>query len=107
MANEKRLIDANALIEFIRRNYCDGCNSYDGVKCRACEHDDEILMLEEAPTVDAVEVVHAHWEPEGNTGYLRCSHCKDVYINEEWLTDGRWSYCPNCGAKMDGGHEYD
>ena len=98
MENEKRLIDANALIEFIRRNYCDGCNSYDGVKCRACEHDDEILMLEDAPTVDAAPVVHGRWL-EGNSRQP-CSVCRYRGMKS-------WKYCPNCGAKMDGGHEYD
>lgn len=46
---------------------------------------------------DAVR--HGRWE-EIN-GYLRCSECKDVYIYEDWIEDGKWKFCPNCGAKMD------
>ena len=49
-----------------------------------------------------VEVVHGKWEKAEYNGFLRCDQCKDVYINEEWLEDGKWNYCPNCGAKMDG-----
>ena len=58
--------------------------------------------VDKAPTVDAVEVVHGRWEKAEYHGFLRCDQCKDVYINEEWLADGKWNYCPNCGAKMDG-----
>ena len=55
------------------------------------------------PGVDAVEVVHGRWEEHPRmTGYLRCSQCHDANIWEDWLTDGKWNYCPNCGAKMDG-----
>ena len=51
---------------------------------------------------DVAEVVHGRWEKAEYNGFLRCDQCKDVYINEEWLADGKWNYCPNCGAKMDG-----
>ena len=81
MANEKRLIDANAL-----------------------------YWKKEAPTVDAVEVVHARWLYDSGTGKYFCSACDEYALSfkkdtlcggdlyEVCLTD----YCPNCGAKMDG-----
>lgn len=50
-----RLIDADALLEHIK-TYCDGCNSYGGVMCRACGYGDAIDAIEDAPTVDAVPV---------------------------------------------------
>ena len=42
---------------------------------------------------------HGHWKQTG-MHFLpyQCSACKS---NEE----GRTNYCPNCGAKMDGGNE--
>ena len=56
------------------------------------------------PAADVVEVVHAWWEmiAKGETGYsagdFRCSECRRPC--KCWtLTD----YCPNCGARMDGG----
>ena len=53
--------------------------------------------LDEQPTVDAAMVVHGRWE-RSEPGYRICSHCKaDVSI-----LSGHRSYCPNCGAKMDG-----
>lgn len=42
------------------------------------------------------------WEKAEYKGFVRCSRCKDVYINEEWLEDGKWNACPNCGADMRG-----
>lgn len=61
-------------------------------------------FVKSIPTVDAVEVVRGRWEKSEYNGFVRCDKCKDVYIDESWLTDGKWNYCPNCGAKMDGGN---
>ena len=58
--------------------------------------------IDDAPAVDTVEAVHGRWEKSEYNGFVRCDKCKDVYIDESWLTDGKWNYCPNCGAKMDG-----
>lgn len=121
MENEKRLIDANALSEKIgimkfeiTRNrggyrYCneeeknewDKLDSFDSLVC-------------DAPTIEATPVVHGRWvctydEKTGNTD-VTCSHCKDTRtINGCYVTSAGEScyfddnYCPNCGAKMDGG----
>ena len=108
MANEKRLIDAYALIEDIEKRYCKPCKAegkdYCEVACRACWVDDMILEIDPAPTVDAVEVVHGKWMPQYDrcwidgqrwkTGYY-CSSCMGFNKAES-------NYCPNCGAKMDG-----
>ena len=103
MADEKRLIDANELVKFIKDNYCQYCNSYNGLLCGACSTDTFMCHVETAPTVDAVEVVHGRWEKAPHQyGFLRCSKCNDVYISDTWLCDGKWNYCPNCGADMRG-----
>lgn len=70
--------------------------------------------LEKLPTVDAAPVVHGRWEPElmpAGVEYvgweemtvqaLRCSECMN-FID---VSEGHFSYCPNCGAKMDGGSD--
>ena len=64
-------------------------------------------LMEDAPSVDAVEVVHGRWHdvylmtPWIATGI--CSHCNlKSYINPDFPFA---KYCPNCGAKMDGGNE--
>ena len=49
---------------------------------------------------DAVR--HARWEAREDVfGFVRCSACKDCNIYDEWADGKKWSYCPNCGAKMD------
>ena len=54
------------------------------------------------PAADAAPVVHGRWEP-GNPICPVCGGDKfknlDADIWCDWLPD----FCPNCGAKMDGG----
>lgn len=56
------------------------------------------------PTADVAPVVHGRWEydlPTINTyGQLRCSICNWWTLDPS--VDRSYSYCPNCGAKMDG-----
>lgn len=47
-----RLIDADALIEQIEDVHCKDCDSYNGVRCRACDICIGIDYLEDAPTFD-------------------------------------------------------
>lgn len=59
-------------------------------------------MIEDAPAVDAEPVRHGRWEKAPQfTFMLRCSECKDVYVEDDWLVGHKWRYCPGCGAKMD------
>ena len=51
-----RLIDADKRIAEIKKIYCEGCDNYGGVKCRACWVDDAMCLIDEATTVDAVEL---------------------------------------------------
>ena len=70
-----------------------------------------LLMLENQPTVEAKEVVHAKWEecawvefdgihcgvytyPNGD---LACSNCHHAFKKELLCPD---NFCPNCGADM-------
>lgn len=96
MANEKRLISYDVLMTHLDSCIEQGKGLFKSV-CVAIK-----CFVEQMPTVEAVEVVHGRWEKAEYNGFLRCDKCKDVYINEEWLADGKWNYCPNCGAKMDG-----
>lgn len=51
-----RLINADALIEQIKKNLCEPCKKrkgdYNGVRCRACQYGDEIDDIENAPTIE-------------------------------------------------------
>ena len=65
-------------------------------------HIDMILnaILHHTPTVDAVEVVRGRWIRYRCLlidEYI-CSECKEFYPYA-------YNYCPNCGAKMDGGND--
>lgn len=71
---------------------------------------DAINAINRAPTVDAEPVRHGEWIGKCvNAGkhfvmtvvVPVCSECGSQAVNQEFT-----NYCPNCGAKMDGGkHE--
>ena len=59
---------------------------------------------------DVKPVKHGHWYNRG--GRFRCSVCDNKALLKDIGGTGGWSheyeqqkspYCPNCGAKMDGG----
>lgn len=53
-----------------------------------------------APAVDAVQVVHGRWI-HGVTLNHEWRKCSECLVSQEIF--GCFTYCPNCGAKMDGG----
>ena len=57
--------------------------------------------VSDAPSADVAPLVHAWWI-EGHD-YIKCSVCRGMAKRD--FRDGCWNYCPNCGAKMDGGAE--
>ena len=59
--------------------------------------------IKNMPAADVAHVRHGRWEiVVGSNGkeYMVCTCCR---VSQD-LT-GVFSYCPNCGAKMDGGAE--
>ena len=57
-----RLIDADAVIEMMRvQAGCESCDTYNGVRCRACPWDDAISVVDDYadnhPAADVVPVV--------------------------------------------------
>ena len=87
MTNEKRLIDANALM---KEANAEGAYGYVDAK-----------QIADAPTIDAVEVRHGYWIPAMHIGdcCYRCSECQ--FLRDAYLLD-IGNYCPNCGARMNG-----
>ena len=88
-----RLIDADALgignakrEVFEKPEYADGWNA-------------AIEIIENAPTIDAVPVVHGRWEKADNLK-PKCSVCGKFRLYA-WPDYKICDYCPNCGAKMD------
>lgn len=60
--------------------------------------------LEDEPPADVVEVVHARWE-ETDWETWSCTHCGIEWQFLDGMTpeENDAFYCPQCGARMDGG----
>lgn len=50
--------DLRWTIERIKKAYCDGCENYNGVRCRACGIGDAIDVVEDAPTALQKIITH-------------------------------------------------
>ena len=94
MGTEKRLIDANVVLaKQFTTGISDASGNYYG-------YADVVFVddIENAHTVDAMEVVHGRWTDE-HQGFMyydaTCSVCGKH-------NDSASKFCPNCGAKMDG-----
>ena len=91
-----RLIDADTL--FAEFENVDWYNNADR---------DEIAerLVLQAPTIDAVSVVHGEWITKYEGSYLQrrmyCSVCGKRSGIGGIESNQRKPYCPNCGAKMD------
>ena len=59
-------------------------------------------VAENAPAVDAEPVRHGVWLPTSDENKKRCSRCDVIHLIAQY-PHGQANYCPNCGAKMDGG----
>lgn len=106
-------------IETARAIICDFCNQlYSDEPCEPADCD-WLRMLEE-DAADVAPVVHGVWIPVHESeisgwnpevagidpidGYI-CSACKNEAIydcNDKFVLS---DYCPNCGARMDGGSD--
>lgn len=108
MENGYRLIDANDLIERLKfKKKISEVGLHRGLQSAMSQCD-------KAPTVDAVEVVHGRWVvlAEFVDGYTcaSCSVCGEYTYKKGQkgpfrVEYAKYNYCPNCGAKMDGGNE--
>lgn len=63
------------------------------------EADVVISDLKGMKAYDVEPVRHGRWMCHGDCGVTECSACG--WSIEEYVGD--YAYCPNCGAKMDGG----
>lgn len=54
--------------------------------------------IDDQPTADVVEINRGYWKGKPIAGYctVRCSVCGSAFLDN----DGKWNYCPNCGADM-------
>lgn len=112
MTTEKRLIDANKI-----RDKAIPLEGLDGDGIPYAIMAVPVDAIEDAPTVDAVEVVHGRWlVDEYDSGEMgdyaayvevHCSECGyglGAESGQYGWRDGDpfpLHFCPNCGAKMD------
>ena len=62
------------------------------------------LILREAPTIDVTPVRHGKWVSVPHKLARVCSVCnRDEPYKFADIDADVYDYCPNCGAKMDGG----
>lgn len=56
------------------------------------------------PAADVAPVVHGRWipcDPDSDVRFY-CSECEtEISTSWDYDCDAMWSFCPNCGAKMD------
>ena len=82
---------------------CSDCIHFD--VCYKIEHFGRDLEgtspCEQFINKDVAPVRHGHWVKEKSDVLIHwhCSVCKNCY----YLEEPNANYCPNCGAKMDGG----
>ena len=86
---EKEYIEREALVERLKKEECD------------CEW---LWAILDIPAADVSPVKHGHWDYTeyaiyGEYDFPRCSECG--FEPKEEISP----YCPNCGAKMDGGEQ--
>ena len=104
-------IEREALLADLVKRYCEPCEAegkdHNHVRCLACWVDDMMGEIGDAPFVaDVVEVKHGRWDVvfNGEEAMDYCTHCfKALGVHKGYSP--KHNYCPNCGAKMDGGAE--
>lgn len=103
------LIEKDAL----KRKHCDTCECKSNCMGTGCKIYEARCLIADLPTIDAEPVKHGRWiqsealdykDPNGVIHvHGMCSCCKLIYDFRDMTS--RFKFCPNCGAKMDGGEE--
>ena len=67
-----------------------------------CDDDGDRIRIRNIPAADVRSVVRARWEWNNHYGLYECSNCHNSFVDGEWVQEGKWRYCPSCGADMRG-----
>lgn len=97
-----KLIDADEVIDSIKRLHCEPCKERFNVspwRCAFCPSDNVREYFENAQTVDAEPVKHGHWVKHDNSLWS-CSQCDEAISMRRYM-ENELRYCSWCGAKMD------
>ena len=102
-------IDRGTFKESVEERYCKPCKAegkdHNGCWCRACWVDDMLDEVDCFQPADVAPVVHGRWR---YCGFLQeCQACGEIYSVHGGNSGKSWNFCPNCGAKMNGGNDND
>ena len=94
-------IDKKQAIDRIASCYCMDCEHSNGILCRACEHQDDMDLIDDMPAADVQPIRRGRWLQHGKADdYLWCcSACKKWIIYSEHDLY-KHHFCGNCGADM-------
>ena len=119
-------IEREALTRRIKEIHCAECDSYHGVRCRACWVDDTLDYIDSEPAAGVAPVRHMpcpYCDAKTND-FIPINHTVEysgieIALNRQGMLrvrvyeSGQEPFtsqdiveikcCPNCGAKMDGG----
>lgn len=62
--------------------------------------------VSDAPVADVAPVAHSYWEHKITNDGENIGICHNCKYPVSWFWE-QAQYCPNCGAKMDGGVDYE
>lgn len=111
-----RLIDADELRKMLVNHKKTQARGHFGPYMEGiyCGFNKSLYDIETAPTIDAEIVRHGRWSEHFKrtcSTMFDCSVCGgiayDVQKNKKQPKHCTYRYCPNCGAKMDGGADND
>jgi hypothetical protein len=89
------LISRSALMRHIENEYREWGEEYDALQI--------LGDIEDAPSIEAEPIKHGEWIESWGGKWHSCSVCGGIppfnFKGEDIIT----SYCPHCGARMDGG----
>lgn len=106
---EKEYIERGAVLKSLREYY--GCSAECDADCPVTECGEGRIVMN-LPAADVVEVRHGEWIPSPDGIHpIKCRNCGTVapyrreveFTHDIGLYPYKSNYCPNCGAKMDGG----
>lgn len=100
-----QMIDRKALIADYR--ICGGCSDFENCSghITMCDSARIRQAINEAPTIEAEPVRHGRWIVKGQEIY--CSECNEESLYNSFGASKFSRFCPNCGARMDGGADND
>ena len=91
-------IDKKQAIDRIASCYCMDCEHSNGILCRACEHQDDMDLIDDMPSAEP-ERKTGKWIPDkSGIVYWNCSECG--FASEAFGADILYHFCPNCGCDM-------